>query len=170
MYTLSAETAGYYVIEDLYERITLPSHNEYNHEEKSIVHTFRLSYYRPNWMTDVTSVVFYVVWKGMDDYEYSVDTKVWYQSLDEMVASLLPNSPSLMPFRSTLTLKTMSGDMLTLDIDYSDIHRMPHQQIRKFIRDQGMNGDVCIFGDDGVVKNLENEVLPRNSELNVLVQ
>jgi len=118
-------------------------------------------------MTDVTSVVFYVVWKGVDDYEYSVDTKVWYQSLEEMVTSI---QPDLTPFRSTLTLKTLSGDMLTLDIDYSDIHRMPHQQIQKFIRDQGMKGEVCVFGDDGVVKNLENEVLPRNSEMNVLVQ
>ena len=172
MYTLSFETSGHYVIEDLRTRFA-------DEEKKSIISTFRLSYYQPTWMTDTTSVVFYVVWKGGDLYKYSLETKTWYESLDEMVASLrkwrqegdeiIEYPIALEPLRSLLTLKTLSGDLITLEIDYANIHRTPYQQLKLFMREYGVVGECVVFDNEGTVKNFESDIFPCHSTMNVFV-
>lgn len=173
MYNLSAQTQGHYVIEDLHTRVALPDH--------VLVSTFRLSYYQPTWMTNVSSVVFYVEWDGDSDvYHYSLDTKTWFDSLDEMVASLrrwvqhgddiIDQPIELAPWRASLTMKTLSGDMMTLDLDYANIHAMPRHQLYQFMRQQGCVGDSIVLFDEDGVKNIDTDVIQSEMVLNVLVQ
>lgn len=172
MYTLSIETSGHYVIEDLNTRFS-------DEEKTCIIHTFRLSYYQHTWMTDTTSVVFYLAWKGNDVYNYSLDTKTWYESLDEMVATLrkwtqvgreiIKYPIVLEPLRSVLTLKTLSGNLFTLEIDYANIHQTPYQQLTTFMREQGIIGEYAVFDDEGVVKNFETDIFSSHSVMNIFV-
>jgi hypothetical protein len=177
MYTLSMETSGQYVIEDLTRTIESP--------EGQLISVFRLSYYQATWLTDVTSTIFYVGLSGNDNgYTYSLDTKVWFDTLAEMVGTLrkwvlqgdkIVDRPiELSPLRSRVSLKMMSGDMLSIEIDYCNVDRTPYQQIKMLLRESGLMINVnpldyAVIDENGV-KNLQIDVLADGSEMNILVQ
>jgi hypothetical protein len=170
---ISAHTQGHYIVEDLHTQTALPGRPK--------VSAFRLSYYQPTWMTDVASTVFYVAWEEeLDIYYYSLDTKTWFDSLGEMVASLqkwvqrgdeiVAQPIVLTPFRASLALKMLSGDMLTIDLDYANIHASPRDQLIMFMRQCGFVDREYIVFDENGAKNLDTEVFLPNSEMNILVQ
>ena len=75
----------------------------------------------------------------------------------------------LEPLRSLLTLKTLSGDLITLEIDYANIHRTPYQQLKLFMREYGVVGECVVFDNEGTVKNFESDIFPCHSTMNVFV-
>jgi hypothetical protein len=76
---------------------------------------------------------------------------------------------TLEPLRSVLTLKTLSGDLLTLEIDYANIHQTPYQKLTTFMREQGIIGEYAVFDDEGVVKNFETDIFSSHSMMNIFV-
>ena len=189
MYNLSIETSGHYVVEDLNRTINVPSDlisPDYAGGSE-FIQEFRLSYYDSK-LNDVTSTTFYV---GLSTpYTYSLDSKVWFQTMEEMVSWMSQeNDIALSPFRSRLSLKMLSGDMLEIDIDYGNVDFSPYQQINIFLREIGLGGassmrlkrcedllDIevlrpfhySIFDENGV-KNLETDVIHDGQEMNIFI-
>uniref|UniRef100_A0A6C0KGB6 Uncharacterized protein n=1 Tax=viral metagenome TaxID=1070528 RepID=A0A6C0KGB6_9ZZZZ len=170
---ITAHTQGHYIVEDLHKQTAFPG--------RSKVLAFRLSYYQPTWMTDVASVVFYVAQEEeLDLYYYSIDTKTWFDTIGEMVASLqkwvqqgdkiVARPIVLEPFRASLTLKMLSGDMLALDLDYANIHASPRDQLIMFMQQSGFADCEYVVFDENGAKNLDTDVFLPNSEMNILVQ
>lgn len=192
MYNLSSETSGHYVVEDLNRTINVPSEliSPYYAGGSQFIQEFRLSYYDSK-LNDVTSTTFYV---GLSTpYTYSLDSKLWFQTMEEMVSWMNQEKDEhpivLSPLKSRLSLKMLSGDMLEIDIDYGNVDFSPYQQINIFLREIGLGGassmrlkscedlidiDVLrpfhysIFDEKGV-KNLETDVIHDGQEMNIFI-
>ncbi len=183
MYNLSIETSGHYVVENLHNTINFP-------DDSRMIQEFRLSYYDSK-TNDVISTTFYV--GLLTPYTYSLDTNVWYQTMEDMVANMAiistMNEGILSPLRSRLSLKMLSGDMLEIDLDYGNVDYSPHQQINIFLREIGIISgpfmrmktfddllDIevprhilySIFDENGV-KNLETDVIHDGQEMNIFI-
>jgi len=169
---LSNETSGHYVIDDLNRTIYVPSDlisPDYAGGSE-FIQEFRFSYYDSK-LNDVTSTTFYV---GLSTpYTYSVDSKVWFTSMTQMVSWMSQeNDIALSPFRSRLSLKMLSGDMLEIDLEYGDVDYTPYQQINIFLRDIGIKvcrqNDYSIFDENSVV-NLDTNIIHDGQEMNIFI-
>jgi len=158
MYNLSVETSGHYVIEDL-------------HRTLDMTQEFRLSYYREK---SIISKTFYVGIRT--PYTYSLDTRLWFPTMEEMVAHI---EEGLSPLRSHLSLKMLSGDMLEVDLDYGNVDYSPYQQINNFLRRTGImrvtsfediscHVQYSIFDENGV-KNLNRDIIHDGQEMNIFI-
>jgi hypothetical protein len=132
-------------------------------------------------------------------YTYSLDTNVWFNTLEDMVASIFSvssmssisniNEGILSPLRSRLSLKMLSGDMLEIDLDYGNVDYSPRQQINIFLREIGIISgpfmrmktfddllDIEVprhilysIFDENGVKNLETDVIHDGQEMNIFI-
>jgi len=82
------------------------------------------------------------------------------------------NDIALSPFRSRLSLKMLSGDMLEIDLEYGDVDYTPYQQINIFLRDIGIKvcrqNDYSIFDENSVV-NLDTNIIHDGQEMNIFI-
>jgi len=172
---LPSETLGYYIITHIPDHISVPHHLYEYAGGSTFLQAYRLSYYQPTWLGDQTSIIFYV---GLRERMpiYTTDTLVWFDTLPEMVASLQKwtQGPTItaqpielhpLPTRR-LSLKMLSGDMVTVDIDYTNVLRSPFQQVRDSLQ---RPTQFVLFDDDGVVRDVEHDWIEQDSQLNIYI-
>ena len=163
---LPSDTLGHYIISHIPDHVSVPHHLYEYAGGSTFLQAYRLSYYQPTWLGDQTSTIFYVgLLGGMPIY--SSDTLTWVYTLSEMVASLQPFELHPLPIHR-LSLKMLSGDIVTIDIDYTNILHSPSQQIAKSLRQEPTQ--FVLFDDQGVVRDVENDWVDPGSQLNIYIR